>query len=151
MSTTEETIMNLLKERNVPHEVIEHPAVTNNAAMAEALKVPLADTVKNLMLETTEKEIILVVLPGDQRFDSKRLTAKVGTKRVVFAKPDKVLEFAGCEVGCVPPFGHAKPVRVFLDGALLSKGQVYFMPGTLAKSVKIEAARLPELGTMIQF
>jgi len=151
MSSVEETIMNLLKERQVPHEVIAHPAVTNNAAMAEALKVPLADTVKNLMLETTEGEIILVVLPGDQRFDSKRLTAKAGTKRVVFAKPEKVLEFAGCEVGCVPPFGHAKTVRVFLDGALLSKGQVYFMPGTLTKSVKLEAARLPELGAMIQF
>jgi len=149
--STEETIMTLLKERQVAHEVFEHPAVTNNVAMAEALKVPLADTVKNLMLETTEKEIILVVLPGDQRFDSKRLTAKVGTKRVVFAKPDKVLEFAGCEVGCVPPFGHAKPVRVFLDTALLAKGQVYFMPGTLSKSVKLEAARLPELGTMTQF
>ncbi|MBU4289708.1 MAG: YbaK/EbsC family protein [Verrucomicrobia bacterium] len=151
MSSVEETIMNLLKERQVPHEVLDHPAVTNNAAMAEALKVPPADTVKNLMLETTEGEIILVVLPGDQRFDSKRLTAKAGTKRVVFAKPDKVLEFAGCEVGCVPPFGHAKPVRVFLDSALLSKGQVYFMPGMFTKSVKLEAARLPELGTMIQF
>ena len=151
MSSPEETIMNLLKERQVPHEVIEHPPVTNNAAMAEALKVPLADTVKNLMLETTEGEIILVVLPGDQRFDTKRLTAKAGTKRVVFAKPDKVLEFAGCEVGCVPPFGHAKPVRVFLDDALLSKGQVYFNPGSHTKSVKIEAARLPELVTMIPF
>lgn len=151
MSNTEETIMNLLKDRQVPYEVMDHPPVTNNVAMAETLGVPLANTVKNLMLETTEGEIILVVLPGDQRFDSKRLTAKAGTKRVTFAKPEKVLEFAGCEVGCVPPFGHVKPVRVFLDGSLLSKGQVYFMPGTLTKSVKLEAAGLPELGTMIQF
>ena len=151
MSSPEENIMALLKERQAPHEVIEHNPVYTNAAMAEALGVPLADTVKNIMLETTEGEIILVVLPGDQRFDSKRLAAKVGTKRVTFAKPEKVLEFAGCEVGCVPPFGHVKPVRVFLDGALLSKGQVYFNPGSHTKSVKIEAARLPELGAMILF
>jgi Ala-tRNA(Pro) deacylase len=59
--------------------------------------VPLANTVKNIMLKTTEGEIILVVLPSDQRFDSKRLAAKVGTKRVTFAKPEKVLEFAGCD------------------------------------------------------
>ena len=151
MSSPEENIMTLLKERQTPHEVIEHNPVHTNAAMAEALGVPLADTVKNIMLETTEGEIILVVLPGDQRFDSKRLTAKVGTKRVTFAKPEKVLEFAGCEVGCVPPFGHIKPVRVFLDSALLSKGQVYFNPGSHTKSIKIEAARLPELGAMIPF
>ena len=151
MSSPEENIVALLKERQTPHEVIEHAPVQTNAAMAEALGVSLADTVKNIMLETTEGEIILVVLPGDQRFDSKRLAAKVGTKRVTFAKPEKVLEFAGCEVGCVPPFGHVKPVRVFLDGALLSKGQVYFNPGSHTKSVKIEAARLPELGAMIMF
>ena len=111
----------------------------------------LGDTVKSLMLETTEGEIILVVVPGDQRFDSKRLTAKAGTKRVVFAKPEKVLEYAGCEVGCVPPFGHSKTVRVFVDETLLSKGQVYFNAGTHTKSVKIEALRLPELGVMIRF
>ena len=88
MSSPEENIMALLKERQTPHEVIEHAPVLTNAAMAEALGVPLADTVKNIMLETTEGEIILVVLPGDQRFDSKRLAAKVGTKRVTFAKPE---------------------------------------------------------------
>jgi len=151
MSSPEENIFALLKERQTPHEVIEHNPVYTNATMAEALGVSLADTVKNIMLETTEGEIILVVLPGDQRFDSKRLAAKVGTKRVTFAKPEKVVEFAGCAVGCVPPFGHVKPVRVFLDGALLSKGQVYFNPGSHTKSVKIEAARLPELGAMIPF
>ena len=151
MSSPEENIMALLKERQTPHEVIEHNPVHTNAAMAEALGVSLADTVKNIMLETTEGEIILVVLPGDQRFDSKRLAAKVGTKRVTFAKPEKVLEFAGCEVDCVPPFGHVKPVRVFFLGALLAKGQVYFNPGSHTKSVKIEAARLPELGAMTPF
>ncbi len=151
MSTVEETIMSLLRERQVPFEVIEHPPVFNNAAMAEAAKVPLADTLKNIMLETTEGEIIVVVVPGDQRFDAKRLTAKAGTKRVVFAKPDKVLEFAGCAVGSVPPFGHVKPVRVFVDAAVLAKDAVYFNPGVNTKSVKIGAQRLAELGTPTVF
>jgi Ala-tRNA(Pro) deacylase len=151
MSTVEEGIMNLLRERQIPFEVIEHQPVFNNAAMAEAAKVALGDTLKNIMLETTEGEIIVVVVPGDQRFDSKRLTAKAGTKRVTFAKPEKVLEYAGCAVGCVPPFGHARPVRVFLDTAVLAKGAVYFNPASHTKSVKIEAKRLSELGTPIVF
>ncbi|MBI2440027.1 MAG: YbaK/EbsC family protein [Lentisphaerae bacterium] len=118
MDSPEENILKLLTERQVPHAVLEHPPVYTNAAMAQALGVALGETVKNIMLETSEGEIILVVLPGDQRFDAKRLSAKAGTKRVSFAKPDKVKEFAGCEVGCVPPFGHVKSVRVFLDPAL---------------------------------
>jgi len=151
MSSPEENIIALLKDRQVPHDVVEHKPVTNNAGTAEALGVTLGDTVKSLMLETAEGEIIVVVVPGDQRFDSKRLTAKVGTKRVIFAKPEKVLEVAGCDFQCVPPFGHAKPVRVFIDGAMLSRGQVCFSAGSHTKSVKIEAARLPELGGMTAF
>jgi len=151
MSTVEETIMNLLRERQVPFEVIEHAPVYNNAAMAEAAKVPLGDTLKNIMLETTEGEIIVVVVPGDQRFDTKRLIAKAGTKRVVFAKPEKVLEFAGCAVGSVPPFGYAKPVRVFLDPAVLAKAAVYFNPGVHTKSVKVDPKRLKDLGAMLDF
>ncbi len=151
MSQPEDTIMTLLRDRQVTHEVIAHAPVTNNAAMAAVLGVGLAETVKNIMLETTEGEIIQVVVPGDQRFDSKRLAAKAGTKRVTFAKPEKVLEYAGCEVGCVPPFGHVKPVRVFVDPALLAKGPVYFNPGVNMRAVKLDAARLPEMGTMIPF
>ncbi|MBI2440356.1 MAG: YbaK/EbsC family protein [Lentisphaerae bacterium] len=151
MGSPEENILNLLKERQIPHEVLEHPPVYTNAAMAEALGVALGETVKNIMLETSEGEIILVVLPGDQRFDAKRLSTKAETKRVSFAKPDKVKEFAGCEVGCVPPFGHVKSVRVFLDPALLAKGQVYFNPASHTRSVRLAAADLPKLGAMIQF
>ena len=40
---------------------------------------------------------------------------------------------------------------VFGDVGLLAKSQVSFNAGTHTKSVKLEAARLPELGAMIQF
>lgn len=145
MDSLEQKIINILKEYNVPYEVIEHEAVYTNPVMAEKLGVTAGETVKNLMLETAEGKIILVVLPGDKRFDSKRVAEKAGTKRVSFAKPETVLEVAGCEVGCVPPFGHIKPVQVYMDKQLLWKKDVYFNPGVHTKSVKIEAARLKEL------
>ena len=151
MSSPEVNITTLLKDRQIAHEVIDHKEVTNNAGTAEALGVALADTVKSLMLETVEGEVIVVVVAGDQRYDSKRLMAKAGTKRVSFAKPEKVLEYAGCDFQCVPPFGHIKPVRVFIDAAMLAKGTVYFNAGSHTRSIKIEANRLPELGAMITF
>lgn len=151
MNSTEAKIFQLLQERQVPHEVFEHAPVTTNAAMAAALGVGLDATVKNIMLETAEGEIILAVLPGDKRLDTKRLSAQVGSKRVSFAKPDKVEEIAGCAVGCAPPFGHRQPIRVFVESTLLAKGQVYFNPASHAKSVKLVAADLPKLGPMIPF
>jgi len=145
MGELEQKIMAILQERGVPHEVIEHEAVYTNPAMAEKLGVPAGETVKNLMLETAEGKVIQVVLPGDKRFDSKKLAEKAGTRKLSFAKPETVLNVAGCEIGCVPPFGHLKPVQVYMDRQLLWKKHVYFNPGAHTKSVKIESARLKEL------
>ena len=145
MDTLEQKILDILEERSVPYEVIEHKAVYTNPEMADRLGVRVGSTVKNLMLATTDGRTILVVLPGDRRFDAKRVAVKAGAKKVSFAKPETVLEVAGCEVGCVPPFGHLKPVQVYMDAGLLKKQYVYFNPGVHTKSVKIEAARLREL------
>jgi Cys-tRNA(Pro) deacylase len=145
MDELEKKIVAILTERKVAYEVIEHPAVYTNPEMAERLGVAVGETVKNLMLETADGRIIQVVLPGDRKFDSKKVAEKAGAKKVGFAKPEKVLEYAGCEIGCVPPFGHLKPVQVYMDPQLLWKKQVYFNPGVHTKSVKIETAALKDL------
>jgi len=145
MDELERKIMRILEEKKIPHEVIEHDRVTTNPEMAERLGVPVGETVKNLMLRTADGRVIQVVLPGDKRFDSKALARKVGTKSVTFASPETVLEMAGCEVGCVPPFGHLQPVPIYMDRQLLWKKHVYFNPGVHTKSVKIEARHLREL------
>jgi len=145
MEELESRIMRILDEMKIPYEVIEHEPVMTNPEMAQRLGVPLGDTVKNLMLTTADGRVIQVVLPGDKRFDSKAVARKVGTKSVTFATPETVLEKAGCEVGCVPPFGHLQPVPIYMDRQLLWKKEVYFNPGVHTKSVKIEARRLKEL------
>ena len=137
--------MGLLDERQAPYEVVEHEPVYTNPEMAERLGVDVSQTVKNLMLVTAEGRFIQVVLPGDKRFDSKGVARKANTKRVSFAKPEQVLEVAGCAVGCVPPFGHRRRVQVYMDRDLESKGQVYFNPGAHDKSVKIAARALIDL------
>ena len=145
MAELEEKIMEILAEQKVPHEVVEHEPVYTNPVMAEKLGVSVGETVKNLMLKTADGRIIQVVLPGDKRFDSKSVARKVGSKSVSFARPERVLEFAGCEVGCVPPFGHFKPVQVYMDRQLMWKKHVYFNPGVHTKSIKLESAHLKEL------
>ncbi len=145
MADLEQKILALLKEQNVPFSVIEHEAVYTNPTMAEKLGVPVGDTVKNLMLETAEGRVIQVILPGDMRFDARKLAEAAGTRKVGFAKPETVLDVAGCEVGCVPPFGHLKPVQVYMDRNLLFKKEVYFNPGVHTRSVKIEARWLKQL------
>ena len=110
--SVEEKIIGILKDNKIQYEIFEHEPVYTNPTMAEALNISESETVKSLVVMTKEKEMVVLVMPGDKRVEWKKAAAGVGTKKVSFAKSEQVLEKVGCEVGCVPPFGHLKPVQV---------------------------------------
>lgn len=143
--TLEEKIVAMLEEHGTPYEVFEHDPVYTNPAMAEALAVSEDETVKSLVLTTKEKALIVLVLPGDKKVDWKEAARGAGTKKVSFAKPEAVSAAVGCEVGCVPPFGHLTPLPIYMDSELAAKQDVYFNPGVHDKSFKVKARDLQEL------
>ena len=137
--TVEEKIIGILTDHNIEYQVFEHEPVYTNPTMAAALNVNESETVKSLVVMTKEKEMVVLVMPGDKKVEWKKAAANVGTKKISFAKPDKVLEKVGCEVGCVPPFGQLTELPIFLDPDLTKKEFVYFNPGVHDKSYKIKA------------
>ena len=141
----EEKIRIELDEKNIPYEIFEHEPVYTNPAMAEALKVSESETVKSLVLKTKEGQMIVLVLPGNKKVDWKQAAAGAKTKKVSFAKPEEVSLAVGCEVGCVPPFGHLSPLPIYMDPDLIKKNFVYFNPGVHDKSFKIKAWDLKKL------
>lgn len=143
--TLEESIRQILEQNQVAYEVIAHEPVYTNPAMAQALQVKESETVKSLVLKTRESEMIVMVLPGDRRVDWKRVAKAAQTKKVSFAKPEEVLEKVGCDVGCVPPFGHFTEMPVYMDKALVNTPSIYFNPGVHDKSCRIAGAALEEL------
>ncbi len=143
--TLEENIIEILKKNKISYEIFEHEPVFTNPVMAEALGVSEAETVKSLVLMTKEKEMVVLVLPGNKRVDWKKAASGVGTKKVSFAKPEQVSEKVGCEVGCVPPFGQMSILPIYMDTELTKKDYVYFNPGVHHKSFKIKAWDLKKL------
>jgi Ala-tRNA(Pro) deacylase len=143
--TLEEKIVRLLEENKIAYEVAEHEPVYTNPAMAAALNVTEAETVKSLVLKTKEGKLIVLVLPGNKKVDWKQAAAGAKTKKVSFAKPDEVSQMVGCEVGCVPPFGHLTQLPIYMDPDLTKKKEVYFNPGVHDKSFKIKAWDLKKL------
>ena len=143
--TLEDNIIALLKDQKITYEIFEHEPVYTNPAMAEALNVSEAETVKSLVLSTKEGKMIVLVLPGNKKVNWKQAAAGAGTKKVSFAKPEAVSEAVGCEVGCVPPFGHLTTLDIYMDPDLTKKNFVYFNPGVHHKSFKIKAWDLKKL------
>jgi Ala-tRNA(Pro) deacylase len=143
--TLEEKIRKKMEEEKVAVESIAHEPVYTNPAMASALGVKESQTVKSLVLKTKEGRFAVLVLPGDKKMDWKVLANQLNTKKVEFAKPEEVLQQVGCEVGCVPPFGHLTELPVYMDRDLMKKDLVYFNPGVHDKSFKVKAWDLRKL------
>jgi Ala-tRNA(Pro) deacylase len=143
--TLEEKILAILDEKKISYEVFEHDPVYTNPAMAEALNVSESETVKSLVLTTKEGNMIVLVLPGNKKVNWKQAATTAKTKKVTFAKPDEVSRAVGCEVGCVPPFGHMTALSIYMDSDLTKKNFVYFNPGVHDKSFKIKAWDLKKL------
>jgi Ala-tRNA(Pro) deacylase len=141
----EERILKLMEEMRVPIECTEHEPVYTNPAMALALGVQEAQTVKSLVVKTKEGQFAVLVLPGDKKMDWKLTATQLNSKKVQFAKPEEVLTIVGCEVGCVPPFGHNTQIPIYLDKDLMKKDLVYFNPGVHDKSFKVKAWDLKKL------
>ena len=143
--TLEEKIIEMLKKKKIAYEIFEHEPVYTNPVMAEALGVDESETVKSLVMETKEKKMIVLVMPGDKKVNWKEAAATAKTKKVKFAKPENVSQAVGCEVGCVPPFGHMTTLPIYVDPDLTKKDFVYFNPGVHDKSFKVKAWDLNKL------
>jgi Ala-tRNA(Pro) deacylase len=134
-----------MNKENIAYEVFEHEPVYTNPTMADALKVSESETVKSLVLKTKEKNMVVLVMPGNKKVNWKQAAAGVSTKKVSFAKPEEVSPMVGCEVGCVPPFGHMTELPIYMDPDMVKKEYVYFNPGVHDKSIKVKSWDLKKL------
>lgn len=143
--TLEDLIIQIMKEKGIDYQIFEHEPVYTNPDMAKALGVMESETVKSLVLATKEKNLVVMVMPGNKKVDWKAAAKTVNSQKVSFAKPEVVSEAVGCEVGCVPPFGHVTDIPIYLDGELLHASHVYFNPGVHNRSFKVASRDLKKL------
>lgn len=96
---------------------------------AAAIGCQVAQIVKSLVF-VVDDEPVLALVGGADRLDEDRLVAIAGGHGVRRANADEVRLATGYAIGGVPPFGHATPLRCFIDDALLAHDVVWAAAGT---------------------
>ncbi|NNM74669.1 YbaK/EbsC family protein [Enterovirga aerilata] len=112
-------------------EIREHAAPTRTAEeAAAACGCEVGAIVKSLVFAgRTSGEPFLLLVSGSNRVDEELAAAETGEPIV---RPDgkAVRAWTGFAIGGIPPFGHARPLRTFMDEHLLRYGQVWAAAGT---------------------
>jgi prolyl-tRNA editing enzyme YbaK/EbsC (Cys-tRNA(Pro) deacylase) len=102
--------------------------------------------VKSLVFLVDGRPVVALV-SGADRLDPRLLADALGAAGVERADGDAVRAATGYAIGGVPPFGHASPVPVLMDRALLDHEVVWAAAGrpdavfSVAPTALLEAAQ----------
>jgi prolyl-tRNA editing enzyme YbaK/EbsC (Cys-tRNA(Pro) deacylase) len=73
---------------------------------------------------------VVAYVIGANQLDQKKLAAAAGGRKAARVDADAVRTATGYPIGGVPPFGHATPLRVFVDEDLCRFDVVWAAAGT---------------------
>jgi len=139
-------IQRLLTDAQVKSDVVEFEQPTRTSAeAAAAIGCTVAEIAKSVVFRTKEtNQAVVVVTSGDNRVSEKKVAKLVG-EELGRADADFVRESTGFVIGGVPPFGHANPVRMFLDADLQRFQRVWAAAGTPFAVFPLTPAELAKL------
>lgn len=108
-------------------EVFIHEPVRTSE---EASKIRHGYTIKNgakALILKTELGFVMIVVPGDAKFDKVKVKTLLKIKDLRFATEDEVGDITdGVLVGGVPPFGSAFGLKTYVDPAVLKNEKIIF-------------------------
>ena len=110
---------------------------------ADAIGVELGQIVKSLIFGV-DGEIVLAYVSGANQLDETKLAEAAGGVMCQRVDADVVRSATGFPIGGIPPFGHATPLRVFIDPDLLNYGEVWAAAGTWHDVFGIDPRKLVE-------
>jgi prolyl-tRNA editing enzyme YbaK/EbsC (Cys-tRNA(Pro) deacylase) len=132
MHAAAQRVVDAAARQGLDVEVREFPEGTRTARdAATAVGVQVGQIVKSLAFDV-DGDIVLALVSGSNRLDESELARAAGSagSKVKRANPDAVRAATGFAIGGVPPFGHATPLRTFVDGDLLAYDVVWAAAGT---------------------
>jgi prolyl-tRNA editing enzyme YbaK/EbsC (Cys-tRNA(Pro) deacylase) len=117
-------------KRGVSPEILEFPEGTKTAAdAARAVGCEIGQIVKSLVF-VADGVAVVALTSGQNRVDSTALARLMEASSVRQATAEEAREATGFAIGGTPPFGHPRPLRVFVDRDLLAHEVVWAAAGT---------------------
>ncbi len=94
--------------------------------------------IKSLLFIDENEAPVLGIVTGDRRVSDKKLRKACGARKLKLARPQVVKNLTGYEVGALPPIGHRKPIRTFIDPKVMTFERVYGGGGAVNALLEID-------------
>ncbi len=141
-----ERVKKALESHNFGLEIVQFDASTRTAADAAAtIGCGVHQIVKSLIFKgKTSGDPLLIVASGINRVNEKTVKSIIGEK-LGKADADFVREHTGYAIGGVPPLGHIKKIKTFIDEDLLNYEELWAAAGTPNSVFRLTPTILQEI------
>lgn len=148
-----ETIKKLLDSKGIVYEVFEHAPVRTSEEAANirhgyTIHQGAKAIIVRVKIPNEGKKFIMLVVPGDMRFNEKLLKTNLGITEVRFATEVEVGEITnGILPGGVPPFGNLFSLEVYVDPEVLKNEKIIFNAGDRSYSIAMRSVDYEKIVT----
>lgn len=109
-----------LRSQGIKIEVLEYDYARIGAeAAAEAIGRPLEMVCKTLIVRGPDRSAWAAIVPGDQRFDSRKMATAIGAKSAELMEADDAERISGYKLGGVSPFCMRRSLPTIIEESLL--------------------------------
>jgi Cys-tRNA(Pro)/Cys-tRNA(Cys) deacylase len=136
--------MRVLEERGIPFEVRKQVRKQFTAeGVAEDLGVPVAWVVKAMIVQRSDGQFALIVIPGDRQLSLKKVGGTLNDKGLSLAQARDVERVTGYQVGAVSVIGFRRPdTPTYFDRSLLDLDMLIISSGRPDTGLAVSPAGL---------
>jgi Ala-tRNA(Pro) deacylase len=126
-----------LEQRGSAFELLPHRQAYTSTDEARALGIDAGEVLKTLAVRTGPG-YALVVIPASRRLDLHLVRETLGDHQARLASEQELArDFAGYQLGALPPLGALLGSQVFVDPEVLGHDLVVFAAGSQTESVRM--------------
>jgi prolyl-tRNA editing enzyme YbaK/EbsC (Cys-tRNA(Pro) deacylase) len=131
-----------LEQRGSTFELLPHRQASTSTDAARALGIDAGEVLKTLAVRTGPG-YVLVVIPASCRLDLHLVCEALGDHQARLASEEELArDFAGYQLGALPPLGALVGCEVYVDPAVLEHDLVVFAAGAQTESVRMGSREL---------
>ena len=131
-----------LEQRGSAFELLPHRQAYTSTDEARALGIDAGEVLKTLAVRTGPG-YALIVIPASRRLDLHLVRDALADHQARLASEEGLArDFAGYQLGALPPLGTLLDSQLFIDPAVLEHDLVVFAAGTQTESVRIRTREL---------
>lgn len=139
--------INLAKKLKIEHQIYEyqHDPKAESFGLEASEKLGVSpDRVFKTLVANTGEQLVVAVLPVNQKLDLKRVAKAVKAKKAVMAEPNLVERTTGYVLGGVSPLGQKKRLTTLIHQSACEFDSIYVSAGRRGLEIELSAQDLKQ-------